>query len=189
MLRSHYIFMKIKINFEDTYEPLTVSEDLKQMIFPSPQRDGTQAELLIKISTYQDIGIPRIYNLGFGPPDGNGEFDDNISLAHQDYNKMFSTILFHAYVFLNKNPELTLGIDGSDDRRAAVYHKMYINNKDYLEEYFEAIGVDWYVRVFRNWEYEKDEHDNLLPKPRPEAFNYERSWHDLYRYYMFKKKQ
>lgn len=177
--------MNIKINFEDTYDIVSISSDLTEMIFISPQVLGQFTEIIVKIEPYDEVNLPTVHNLGFGPKNNDGGFDDSISLRHQNYNKVFSTILLYGYFFLKEKPYLTLGIDGSDDRRAAVYHKMYINNRRYLEEYFQAIGVDWYVRVFRDWTYESDDDGNLINRPRPEAFNYDRTWHDLYRYYMF----
>ena len=70
--------------------------------------------------------------------------------------------------------------------RATLYHQMVNANRDYLEDVFVVIGVDWYVRVFRNWTVEQDGQGHLLAKPRPELFDYDRERHDLYRYYLFR---
>ena len=74
----------------------------------------------------------------------------------------------------------------ADDRRARLYHLLIKSNRAYLEDFFVVIGVDWYVRVFRDWTLEEDGEGNLFSKPKPESFDYDRQRHDLYRYYMFR---
>ena len=81
-----------------------------------------------------------------------------------------------------------MGIDGSDDLRATLYQMMFKTNKDYLDEFFVPLGVDYYVRIFRDGNYEQDALGNYIAKPRAEQFDYERSRHDLYRYYLFRLK-
>jgi len=174
----------IKINFEDTYEPITIESDLSRMTFNSPQIDGSVKLLLVKITPHPDSHLPNVYNLGFGPPDGLGGFYDDVKLKHNNISKLFSTVVFLGLTFLQEHPEMTIGIDGSNDLRATLYHLMYKTNRKYLSEFFKAIGVDWYVRIFRDGNYEADELGNYIAKPRPESFDYNRNRHDLYRYYM-----
>lgn len=117
--------------------------------------------------------MPNVYNLGFGPPDRNGGFVDNVRLSNADIDKVFSTVLFHALAFLGDHPDITIGVDGSDNLRARLYHEIFKSNREYLSEHFISIGVDRYVRYYRNGDYEKDELGEPLPKPRPEPFNYD----------------
>ncbi|WP_394332016.1 DUF6934 family protein [Pedobacter hartonius] len=180
--------LKININFKDTYTPIYIEEDLSGMSFNSPQKNGSSCELLAMINPYPGSELPGVYNIGFGPPDGKGRFIDYVDLKHTDSNKVFLTVLLFGITFLQRNPELTHGLDGSTDTRAALYHLMYKYNKTYLTEFFDAIGVDWYIRVFRNNTYDADSHGNFIARPRPEPFNYKRDRHDLYRYYMFRLK-
>ncbi|WP_184549352.1 DUF6934 family protein [Mucilaginibacter sp. FT3.2] len=180
--------MQVTINFDQIYPPLKLVDTLTEMTFESPKVDGSLQEMLIKITLHPDPLLPGVFNLGFGPPDGKGNFKDDIRLKYEDLDKVFSTVLFHGLVFLQQNPESTIGIDGSDDLRARLYHRMYKSNRVYLADYFAAIGVDWYVRIFRNGDYEKDELGNAIAKPRPESFDYKRNNKDLYRYYMFRLK-
>jgi hypothetical protein len=180
--------MQIHINFEETYQPLTLSDDLMEMTFASQLTGGESVQLVVQITPHPDPLLPDVYNLGFGPPDGKGGFDDNVRLKHVDIDKVFSTVLFHALSFLEVNPQLTIGLDGSDDLRARLYHSMFKSNRLYLDEFFIAIGVDWYVRIFRNETYEQDASGNYIAKPRPEPFDYARQNRDLYRYYMFRLK-
>ncbi|QPH38411.1 DUF6934 family protein [Pedobacter endophyticus] len=180
--------MQIAIDFEQTYPPTFIAEDLTEMRFNALQRDGSIQQILVKISKHPDPLLPDVYNLGFGPPASNGGFKDNVSLHHSNINKVFSTVLFLALAFLDSNNGFTIGIDGSNDLRARLYHRMFKHNRAYFNEFFLAIGVDWYVRIFRNGQYEAHEDGTPYAKPRPELFDYERENRDLYRYYMFKLK-
>lgn len=177
--------MNLIINFENTYDPISIKSDLSEMTFKSLQTDGSEALILAKIEPLHNQYLPNVYNLGFGPPAINGTFNDNIRLKHANNSKVLSTVIFLGLTFLQENPELTIGVDGSDDTRATLYHMMYKINREYLHDFFLPIGVDWYVRVFRDWSYEVDEEGHALAKPRPEPFDFERSRRDLYRYYMF----
>lgn len=158
------------------------------MKFNALQSDGNVQQIFVKISKHPDPLLPDVYNLGFGPPNNNGSFKDDVNLHHSDINKVFSTVLFLALAFLDSNNHLTIGIDGSNDLRARLYHRMFKHNRVYLDDYFLAIGVDWYVRIFRSGQYEAHEDGTPYSKPRPELFDYERENRDLYRYYMFKLK-
>jgi hypothetical protein len=62
---------------------------------------------------------------------------------------MFSTILLFSLVRLQSNPQITIGIDGSNDVKV-YYHRMFQPNREYLNEYFITIGVDWYVKLLKN---------------------------------------
>ena len=107
-------------------------------------------------------------------------------MNHENINKVFSTILLYALSYIEIFPEVTIGIDGSNDVRAYMYHRMFHTNKDYLSDYFITIGVDWYVKLLRNGnDVERDNQGIPVFKPKPEPFDYERKPSDLYRYYMF----
>lgn len=53
--------------------------------------------------------------------------------------------------------------------RAYLYHRMFLTNKEYLEQYFVSVGVDWYVKLLRNGDVERnaDRHPHFKPKPEP----------------------
>ncbi|PWG79311.1 DUF6934 family protein [Pararcticibacter amylolyticus] len=179
--------MQVSINFDDIYDAVSISDDLTEMIFNAPQNDGNTCQLLVKIKKHPDPHLPNVYNLGFGPPNRSGGFRDNVRLHHKNINKVFSTILILALVFLDENPSLVIGVDGSDDFRARFYHRMLKHNRQYLSDYFIAIGVDWYVRIFRDGSYEQNSDGTYIAKPRSEPFDYNRENRDLYRYYMFRR--
>jgi hypothetical protein len=180
--------LKVIINFKDTYPPVNIGLDFLEMRFISPQKDGANRELLVSLKPHSDPELPNVINLGFGPPDDHGGFDDHVKLRHADIHKVFSTVIFHALTFLEINPDLTIGLDGSDDSRATLYQLMFKFNREYLENYFFPIGVDYYVRIFRDNSYEQDEDGYYIKRPKAEPFNYTRNRHDLYRYYMFRIK-
>jgi hypothetical protein len=178
----------ITINLEDTYDPGYIENDFSELRFNSPQKKGPHTLIVVKIEPLNNPYLPNVYNLGFGPPDGKGGFRDDVRLKHLNVDKVFSTVLFHSLTFLAENPKLIMGIDGSDDLRATLYQLMFKTNKDYLDEFVIPLGVDYYVRIFRNGDYEHDQFGNYIAKPRPEQFDYDRSRHDLYRYYLFRLK-
>lgn len=179
----------IKINFEDTYEPIEVAKDLSFMTFYSEVTNAPQILLKIEISTLGDPLLPNVFNMAFCPLLENGDIEDSAKINHQEKDKVFSTILLFSFVFLQSNPKMTIGIDGSNDIRAYLYHRMFLTNREYLNEYFVTIGVDWYVKLLRNGDIEVD--SNGLPyfKPKPEPFDYQRAATNLYRYYMYQLKQ
>jgi hypothetical protein len=154
--------MDIVINFEETYDPVKIESDFSELAFISPQKDGSNELIVVQI--------------------------EPLNNSDTDVPKVFSTVLFHSLNFLTENPKLILGIDGSDDLRATLYQMMFKTNREYLGEFFVPLGVDYYVRIFRNGNYEQDQLGNYISKPRAEQFNYDRSRHDLYRYYLFRLK-
>ncbi len=179
----------IKINLENTFEATYVSANFDQYIFESALKDDTIVQLKVKFTNIAESLLPNVYNLAFGPFDENGKINDSINLKHKDSNKVFSTIILFSITFLKNNSNKTIGIDGSDDLRANLYHRMFRYNQKDLQDFLVIIGVDWYVRLLRNGTIELD--DNGLPffKPKPEPFDFQRKTNDLYRYYMFNLNQ
>lgn len=180
--------MLVKINFDDTYEIISVSTDLTEATFNSLDKEGNPVLLKVKAEPLDYVFLPNVYNLCFGPATTDGGIDDKAQISHRDLSKLFSTIIFFCLSFLQENSRITIGLDGSNDARACLYHRIFRSNKAYLEEYFVALGVDWFVRLLRNGDYERDNDGNVFFKPRPESFDYQRQPSDLYRYYMFHKK-
>lgn len=179
----------IKINFEETFDPIEIASDLSVMLFSSPQTAGPSVPIKVEIEAHPDPLLPNVFNIAFGPFNELGVIDDTAKLKHTDINKVFSTVLFLALSFLQSNPEYTIGLDGSNDSRAYLYHWMFQTNRQQLSEFFVSIGVDWYVRLLRDNEVELDEDGSPFFKPRPELFDFDRPRLDLYRYYMFHLKK
>jgi hypothetical protein len=181
----------ITIDFDNTFDLLWGKIDSNASIteFNSPQFDGDPVPTRVIIQPHPDSLLPNVYNLAMGPPVGEFEIEDNVRLKHSDSNKVFSTAILFALAFLTEFPEMIIGLDGTDDLRATLYHSMFKVNREHLSEFFETIGVDWYVKLLRNQiDIERKKDGSAFFKPRPEAFDYSRDRHDLYRYYMFELK-
>ena len=179
----------VRINLEDTYELTSMTPDLREAAFYSCNREGNPVLLNIQLKPALIELLPDVYNLGFGPLLPDAKIDDSAKIPHHDLNRMFSTIILFALKFLTGNPTATVGLDGSDDMRAYLYHRMFISNRIYLSEYFTALGVDWFVRLLRNGDYERNEDGAVFFKPKPESFDYQRPAWNLYRYYVFRLKK
>ncbi|URM37924.1 DUF6934 family protein [Flavobacterium anhuiense] len=179
----------IKINLEDTFEATYVSPNFDQYIFESQLKDNTITPLKVKFTNIAESLLPNVYNLAFGPFDANGKINDSVNLKHKDSNKVFSTIILFSITFLKNNPHISIGIDGSDDLRANLYHRMFRYNYKNLKDFLVIIGVDWYVSLLRNGTIELDNNGLAFFKPKPEPFDFQRKTNDLYRYYMFSLNQ
>lgn len=178
----------LKIDLNDTYEASAVSKDLMNCTFSSVLKDKSSIKLQVHITEHPDSFLPDVFNLAFGPLNYTGKIDDEIILKHIDINKVFSTVLFFAITFLEANTisRYSIGIDGSNEVRAYLYHRMFLTNNNYLSDSIAMVGVDWYVKLLRNGtEVERDTDGLPLFKPRPEPFDLNRKPNDLYRYYMF----
>lgn len=178
--------MQVIIDFNNIYPIKYISNERTEMKFDAPQKNGRIVEIIVRLTKHPDPLIPDVYNLGFGPADKKGNILDNVKLHHADIDKVFSTIIMASFVFLYPNNHFAIGIDGSDDQRARLYHRMFKHNQAYLKDYVVAFGLDWFVRILRNGKFESFEDGAPFPKPKTESFDYNRENRDLYRYYMFR---
>ena len=181
-----------KIDFDDVYEIEPISEDLRYSYFKSKLNSGREVSLSVKISNQHHALLPNVYNLSFGPLNAKGKINDKAELTHDDYSKVFSTILLTAYVYLKNNPDHYLGIDGSDNARAYFYYRALQRNFNYLDKYFRMFGVKYFVRITR---FGKTQYDNpfdfedIMPYPfRIEKGN-QISQDHMYNYFIFNLKQ
>lgn len=178
----------IKVDLDDTFDATSASENLKRFTFYTELKDNTNLELHVLISEHPDPLLPNVFNLAFGPLGKDNKIDDKIAVRHKNINKVFSTILLFAITFLvdNTDKEYSIGIDGSNETRAYLYHRMFRFNNDSLCDAIITVGVDWYVKLLRNGtDIERDSDGLPLFKPRPEPFDLKRNPRDLYRYYIF----
>lgn len=176
-----------KIDLDNTYEPKYVSDGLDHFIVESETIDGAFIDLHVNISAINNDYLSNVFNLGFGPLNANGEIDDQAKIKHKYVDKVISTMILLGITYLNDDKEKYIGIDGSNDIRAYMYHRMFRYNLEDLSELLSVAGVDWYVKLLRNQtDIERDEKNDPLFKPRPEQFDIERDAKDMYRYYMFK---
>jgi hypothetical protein len=182
----------VRIDLSNTYEFTDVSLDRENTKFEffSPQSDGIARLMRVEIKPYPDPLLPLVCNLAMGPLTKTGEIDDQTRLKHQDRVVVYSTLVFCMLGFLNKYPDLMVGLDGSNDSRAAIYHGIFLANRNYLNDYFVPIGVDWFVKLLRNKrDVERNPEGEPFFKPMPERFNYKKSRHELYRYYLVQLKR
>lgn len=179
------------VELENAYDVLwgEINPELSIVEFNAPQKEGGPVLLRVRIEPYGDPLLPGVYNLSLGPPDENGEINDHVRLRHHDSARVYSTVILFALAFLTEYPEASIGLDGSNDIRANLYHSMFLLNRNAVSEYFDAVGVDWYVKLLRNQQDVERDHDgNPFFKPRPEEFDYTRTRADLYRYYILQLK-
>src|SRR5688572_3315513 len=94
----------VKIDFDKLYEIDNISEDLRFSSFTTMLKSGSEMPLAVKISNQSHALLPNVYNLAFGPLNAKGKIDDKAGLGHNDYSKVFSTILFSALAYLQSNP-------------------------------------------------------------------------------------
>jgi hypothetical protein len=182
---SKCLKMVINIDFEDTYEIISTVSDYTEATFYTFDRSSKPVLIKILLIPVDNPLLPGVHNLAFGPPTKDGSIDDKARIKHKDVNRVFSTILLFCLNFLQENPSGIIGLDGSDDTRTHLYHRIFITNKNYLLEYFVALGADWCVRYLRNGKCEIDHNGEPLIRLRPELFDYQRNTKDLYSYYMF----
>lgn len=182
----------LKINFDNVYDVAPTANVLNTSTFTTELADGSTIPLHIEISNEAHELKPDLFNLAFGPLDQKGDLNDWVQLEHRDHSKVFSTILSEAHSYLVNHPDHSLGIDGSDKRRAYLYHRLIKGNFDYLSQYFNLYGMKYYVRIsrFEKQQYENpfdfsDVHPLLIPLEK-ETFMKTRS---LYNYYVFDLKQ
>lgn len=97
--------LTIKIDFNDCYPVKHLTENLTQSSFISILQNGDTIPIGIMISENMHPLMPNVYNLAFGPLDQSNKIDDMAKLCHQDYSKLFSTIVFTSVNYLKNNRE------------------------------------------------------------------------------------
>jgi hypothetical protein len=184
----------IKIDLDDTYEPISIihySAEFtyqSEFIFQSELEQGNSVDLHIRFSKIDDNFLPNVYNLAFGPINDKNEIDDKAKIPHKNLNKLFSSIILFVITFLDSYDNARVGIDGSNETRAYLYHRIFLSNQSELKETLITVGVDWYVRLLRNGSIEVDSNGLPFFKPKPEPFDLARKATDLYRYYLIELK-
>ncbi|BAV08177.1 hypothetical protein SAMN05421788_103514 [Filimonas lacunae] len=180
----------VKIDFDDVYEIDPESEEMTSATFSTILTDGTITPLWIEIQPPSDL-LPKVYNLAFGPHDKKGELDDSAELTHQNYSKVFSTILLHAKAYLTLYPDHYLGIDGSNNARAFLYYRQMLRNFAYLDEHFNMGALKYYVRItrFGKTHYENPfDFTDILPEVVKITKDSPKRVDHMYNYFIFNNK-
>ena len=185
--------LNVKINFDDCYNIETLTSDLSLSKFNTVLKNGYQIPLGIQISNTVHPYLQEVYNLAFGPLTDDNKIDDKVKLQHNNHSKVFSTIIFTALTFLTENKEKYLGIDGSNNARAYMYYRCIQNNFDYLNQFFNIFGVNYYVRVLRKLNEEDEAHpvdgNDLKAIPEKIRKNAIVRSDKLYNYFIFNLKE
>ncbi|UYQ95670.1 hypothetical protein MKQ68_11205 [Chitinophaga horti] len=181
----------ITIDLNNTYQLTAniINPKISTAEFLAPQLTGCDVLMRLTIIPYPDPYLPRVYNLSMGPPIGRDKVDDRVRLKHRDSSCVFSTAILFALSFLTDYPDSLIGLDGSDDLRAILYHSMFVSNRTTMNKFFTSIGVDWYVKLLQNRsDVERDQLGQALFKPKTESFDYQRDRSELYTYYLLSLK-
>ena len=178
--------LNIKIDFEVRYNTYSV-DHLNFSVFDTEIKFGKPMQMGVRIGADEHPLMTDVHNLAFGPVNEMNQIDDQAKLTHQDYSKVFSTVVFEGLSFLTRNPTKFLGIDGSNTSRAYMYYRCIQNNFDYLNAYFTIYGVYYFVRILRDEADEHDEEDFLtIPKLITKGEIVKPT--KLYNYFIFKVK-
>jgi hypothetical protein len=181
----------VKVNFEHIYELDSISDDLRIATFQSQLQGGGLTSLTIKISKDSHELLPDVYNLAYGPLKDGKHIDDKAEIPHQDYSRVFSTILLSALKYLITNPDHYLGVDGSENLRAWYYWRFLQRNYDYLAEHFDMFGLKYYVRISRFGKYQYDDPFDFEDiQPHPDRIVKMDGWpREMYNYFIFRLKE
>jgi hypothetical protein len=172
------------------YPVKIISKNLRNSSFTTILQNGETTPVGIIISEKTHPLMPNVYNLAFGPLNQNNQIDDLAKLSHQNYSKLFSTIVFACINFLNNNKEKFLGIDGSSNARAYLYYRCIQNNYDYLSKYINIYGINYYLRILRKLKDEDDSHpfdyEDIRTIPHNINRNSSITHKKLHNYFIFK---
>ena len=179
---------RIRVDFDNVYELDEISPDFKLSSFKTILTGGTELPLVVKISNHPHELIPDVYNMAFGPLNKQGKIDDKAELTHADYSKVFSTILFAAYAYLEQHPTHILGIDGSDNARAYYYFRAIMRNFSYLDQHFVMYGIKYFVRITRLGRTQYDnpfDFEDVIPYPDRLIAEHRVTQDLMYNYFIF----
>jgi hypothetical protein len=181
--------LNIKIDVNDRYAVKALTNNLTVNTFNSFLQNGDVVPIGIHISEESHPLMPNVYNLAFGPFDKHNQIDDQAKLCHQDHSKLFSTIVYTSLSYLKLNNEKFLGIDGSNNARAYLYYRCIQKNLDYLNQYLNIYGVNYYMRVLRKLNVGDTtlymDEDDMLAKPKSILKESSLKYDKLYNYFIF----
>jgi hypothetical protein len=90
-----------------------------------------------------DVGIPNLYNLGFGNLEiKNGEkfVDDNSDVNNNDFNRVLSTVFSCAIHFLNNNSDARILFFGNTQHKHTLYIRKIAANYSEISKLFSLFG-------------------------------------------------
>ena len=84
----------------------------------------------------------KLWNLGFGDLQPDGDIDDSIVSNNNDLIKVISTVAKIAYEFSDKYPLRSIQIKPVDEKRRKLYNHVFRRNYNIINIDFEIIGVN-----------------------------------------------
>lgn len=91
--------LNIKIDLENIYSVVIKDTEQRASAFDTILISGQKIRLGVKIAKTTHPLMTNVFNLAFGPLKKDGSIDDKIRLTHQNYSKVFSTVIFEAMSF------------------------------------------------------------------------------------------
>lgn len=122
---------------EDRYVEVESALDYKIFTFVSIGRHGN----LMKIVNFDEItGYKNVFNLALGTILPNGEVDFETVANNGDRNKILATVVDIILKFIQRRPEASIFITGSDHRRTMLYQRAIAYGYNELSEVFDVYG-------------------------------------------------
>ncbi|WP_436485372.1 DUF6934 family protein [Chitinophaga sp. ARDCPP14] len=117
----------------DTYQLLQASADLRIFTFTSIGPNGN----IIKQLEFQETIIPGIYNLCLSDISETGDSDDENVTNNNDRNLVLATVAGLVDIYLERNPNHWILIEGSTLSRIRLYRMAIGVNFDELSARFD----------------------------------------------------
>ena len=115
----------IQVDFEDTYAVTNCDEELMSATFVAELVNEDIAVMKICFDQYETGLAFDVFNITFGPVNSSGAINVLAKIRHEHLDRLFSTILLQILYFLKRHPSATVGMDGSTEARAYLYHRIY----------------------------------------------------------------
>jgi len=97
---------------------------------------------------------PKVFNLGFGDADKNGNIDDLVITGNKDSKKVLATVVATIFKVFEKYPHAYIFATGSTKSRTRLYRIGITNNLHEVDKSFEIYGY-----INQQWEKFKKNRD------------------------------
>ena len=112
-----------------------VSENKEVYVFQSEGQNGK----IIKIVVFSPVG-KKLWNLGFGDLQNDGDIDDSIVSNNEDLIKVISTVAVITYEFSDMYPSRQIRIVPVDEKRKKLYNHVFRRNYALINANFTIVG-------------------------------------------------
>ncbi len=112
------------------------NSDCTEFYFESIGNQG-KIEKVVRFEFFNKV----LVNLAFGDKfDGSEDFDDAVVSNNGDLKKVLATVAQIAFVFSDKNPNLSIAIIPVDEKRRNLYNYVFKKHHQSISEIFEIVG-------------------------------------------------